>query len=96
MHTNAHMHIYICVCVHKYIYIHIYIFLNSLQAKSTFNYRVHCSEMDLPSALTKQLFKHIIIAAVSSNIIIIIIISLVLVLALGMRQDHIVLNSIQI
>lgn len=51
--------------------------------------------MDLPSALTKQLFKHIIIAAVSSNIIIIII-SLVLVLALGMRQDHIVLNSIQI
>lgn len=49
--------------------------------------------MDLPSALTKQLFKHIIIAAVSSNIIII---SLVLVLALGMRQDHIVLNSIQI
>lgn len=41
----------------------------------------------------KMLFKHIIIVAASSNIIII---TLMLVSVLGMRQDHTVLNSVQI
>lgn len=43
-------------------------------------------------SFNKEAFKHIIIVAVSNNTII----TAALVLALFMRQDHIVLNSVQI